>query len=390
MLKQLLIPFIVFMSFATSSQTLKLSAYSEVSIITSGPGTHLYEKFGHTAIRVKDPVLNFDLIYNYGIFDLGDANFYVNFTKGFMTYKLARYDFYHVLKNANHEKRWVKQQTLNLTSEEKTLFFEFLQQNATPENASYFYDPFFNNCATKPRDIIKLILKDKLILAKPNTHSKHSLRSLMNEEINTNTWGSLGINVALGNRLDKMVTAEESMYLPDYVYSILEHSKIKRDNQLVPLVKQTKVLLDFKEKEAKSDVINPVLIFALLLFIGIYITYRDFKAKRRTKWFDAFLFFTTGVIGILIIFLWCFTTHSTAPNNFNFLWAFAPNFIVGFYVLKTRVQKWVMYYIRLLLVFLSIIPLVWLSKIQVFNSALLFIFALLALRYWYLQKALNG
>ena len=51
------------------SQELKLSNHSEISIITVGPGELLYEAFGHSAIRVKDSVLGFDYIFNYGLFD---------------------------------------------------------------------------------------------------------------------------------------------------------------------------------------------------------------------------------------------------------------------------------------------------------------------------------
>ena len=43
--------------------------------------------------------------------------------------------------------------------------------------------------------------------------------------------------------------------------------------------------------------------------------------KKRRKKNEAFLIlFTTGVLGVLIVFLWFFTNHSTAPNNFNILW----------------------------------------------------------------------
>ena len=64
------------------SQSSKLSVYSEISIITVGPGNVLFEAFGHSAIRVKDPVLRMDAVYNYGLFDFNQPNFYLNFIKG--------------------------------------------------------------------------------------------------------------------------------------------------------------------------------------------------------------------------------------------------------------------------------------------------------------------
>ena len=62
-------------SITHNNAQVNLSVYSEISIVTAGPGEELYEKFGHAAIRIKDPVLNLDLIYNYGVFDFNQPNF---------------------------------------------------------------------------------------------------------------------------------------------------------------------------------------------------------------------------------------------------------------------------------------------------------------------------
>ncbi|WGH75846.1 DUF4105 domain-containing protein [Tenacibaculum tangerinum] len=375
--------------FSQTVNTVGLSKFSQISVITSGPGEALYEKFGHTAIRVKDPVLQLDLLYNYGIFDFNDPNFYMNFTKGYMQYKLARYPFYLSLKDAQQEQRWVKEQILNLTQEQRNTFFQFLENNALPENASYFYDPYFDNCATRPRDIIQKITGDHLVFKSDFVKEDVSLRQLMNREIHPNTWGSLGINIALGNRLDKIATPIEYLYLPDYVFKALEASKILKEEKEENLVQKTTTLVDFEEKESKSDTFSPFLIVLLIALVGVFITYTDFKKSKRTKWLDFVLFFTTGILGLLIVFLWFFTNHSTAPNNFNFLWAFAPNLLVAFLLLKSKPPKWVSMYGKVLLVFMLLIPIVWLTKTQLFTYPLIPLFVLLGVRYGYLQKALK-
>lgn len=372
-----------------NTNTLTLSKFSQISVITSGPGEALYEKFGHTAVRVKDPVLQIDLIYNYGIFDFEDPNFYINFTKGFMKYKLARYPFYLSLKSAQQDGRWVKEQVLNLTQLQKNEFFKFLENNALPENASYFYDPFFDNCATRPRDIIQKVVDDSLLFKDDFVSEDLSLRQLMNKEINPNTWGSLGINIALGSKLDKKATPLEYLYLPDYVFEALKVSMIIKENKEEDLVQKTNILLDFEEKKSKSDVFSPFLAITLFFLLGLFITYKDIKNSKRTKWLDFTLFFTTGILGLLIVFLWFFTNHSTAPNNFNFLWAFAPNIIVAFFLLKKEPPMWVGKYCLVLLVFLLLIPIVWLTKIQLYTYPMIPLFILSGIRYWYLQKTLK-
>ena len=152
---------------------IKLSEYAEVSIVTAGPGNEFYEAFGHSAIRIKDPVLRLDLIYNYGMFDFNAPNFELNFTKGNLIYSMGRYNFRDFLAGYKRDKRWVKQQVLNLTQEERQSFFIYLENNALPENKNYNYDPYFDNCATKLRDITTAILGDKVVLSNKNINERH-------------------------------------------------------------------------------------------------------------------------------------------------------------------------------------------------------------------------
>ncbi|MBA6155144.1 DUF4105 domain-containing protein [Tenacibaculum sp. S7007] len=377
------------LSFSQTSSTLSLSKFSQISIITSGPGEALYEKFGHTAIRVKDPMLQLDLIYNYGIINFENPNFYIDFTKGFMKYKLARYPFYLALKSSQKDKRWVKEQVLNLTEKQKNKVFQFLEINAAPKNASYFYDPFFDNCATKPRDIIQKVLGKNLVFKDSFVKNDLSIRQLMNREIHPNTWGSLGINIALGSKLDKIASPTEYLYLPDYVFEALQESKVKKNNKEENLISKTNTLLDFKEKESNPDLISPFWVILLLSIIGIFITYKDYTKNKRSKWLDFLILFITGIFGVLILFLWFFTNHSTAPNNFNFLWAFAPNLVISFVLLKSNLPKWVNLYFKMTLILLSLIPLIWVVKIQLFSYTLIPFFIFLGIRYWFLQKTLN-
>ena len=367
----------------------QLSVYSEISIVTAGPGSVLYEAFGHSAIRIKDPVLQLDLIYNYGIFDFNTPDFYTNFTKGNLLYKLARYDFKYFLASYKKDKRWVKQQVLNLNQQQKQAFLIYLENNAKPENATYFYDPYFNNCATILRDITSTILKDKVIFSDNNIDKNLSFRQLMDKEIPWNTWGSFGINFILGSKLDTKPDFKQYMYLPDYVYSIFKNSTLFVKNQPESLVKREDILLDYKELEQKVSIFSPFLIFSIISFIGIFFTYTDYRKKKRTKWLDFTLLFATGILGIVVVFLWFFSDHSTTPNNFNFLWAFAPNVFIAFLVLKQHPKKWLHAYFKFLIFMLGLIPVFWVLEIQLFPISTIPLLILLFIRYLYVSKKLN-
>ncbi|WP_298880737.1 DUF4105 domain-containing protein [uncultured Polaribacter sp.] len=385
MIKKCIFIFLFLSIYSPLKAQVQLSVYSEISIITAGPGEELYEAFGHSAIRVKDPVLNLDLIYNYGMFDFNQPNFLLNFAKGNMIYSLARYDFKYFLASYKRDKRWLKEQILNLTQQEKQDYFIFLETNATPKNRNYLYDPYFDNCATKLRDITKNILGSKVHFNDNNKQKELTFRQLTNKEIHWNSWGTFGLNLIAGMSLDKKATFNEYMYLPDYVYTSFKNATLLDKNKLI---KKENTLLRFSEKEPKPSTISPFLVFTIIAFLGIFITYRDNKKGKRTKILDFILFFITGLIGAVIIFLWFFSSHSTAPNNLNFLWAFVPNLIIAFLLLKNNLSKWIRSYLLVLLIFMALIPLIWIAKIQVFPLAVIPLLILLFTRYLYLNKSL--
>lgn len=387
-MKHLLFTICFLLQFLSFSQTLKLSVYSEISILTAGPGDELYEAFGHSALRIKDPMLKIDHVFNYGVFDFNQPNYYSNFTKGKLSYFLHVSHFDSFITNYKNNKRWMKAQVLELSQTEKQIIFEFLINNAKPENSSYLYDPFFDNCSTKLRDIVLNTLQDDFILHTEFAKEKSSLRQLMNNEISTNSWGSFGINLALGSKLDKKTTPLEYLYLPDYVYTSFKNSKRKIGERMIPLVKQEINLLDFKEKEIKAAILNPLLIFSIIFFMSLIITYIDLKKGKQNKLFDFLLFLITGLIGILILFLWFFTDHSTTPNNFNILWAFAPNFIIAFVLLKNKKPSLVATYSKVCILLLAILVLIWIVKIQIFSYLIIPILGTLLARYLLLSKLL--
>ncbi len=316
-------------------------SFVEISLITAGPGQALYEKFGHSAIRVKDTQKKTDLIYNYGIFDFDAPNFYVNFILGRPKYKVASYPFHYFIKGYQQENRWVKEQILQLNSLQKDLIIAYLNTNILPENATYIYDPFFDNCSTKERDILQKVLNSQVNFPNSNSIGEKSIRSLMLEELHWNTWGAFGINVALGSPLDAERKISSYSYLPDYLFSSFSNASIKVDKTTnAPLVKEVKTLLDFKEKEFVTRIMNPMLILSILLIIVLFVIFKHYKNIKKLRYFDIVFFSILGILGILLLFLWFFTNHTMSQYNYNILWANPLYFLFIYFTLKNK-KKWI-------------------------------------------------
>lgn len=127
----------------------KLTNSAQVSLLTVGRSdAEIYQNFGHTAIRVKDSILGWDLVYNYGTFSYDD-DFVWKFVKGRLLYYESIDNYPDFEQNYRDENRSINEQKLNLTQEQKQTLFEKLTVNAREENKYYKYDFLFDNCSTR-------------------------------------------------------------------------------------------------------------------------------------------------------------------------------------------------------------------------------------------------
>jgi len=331
--------FLVFIFFGnlTQAQDFKLSEYASISVLTCEPGTDLYASFGHSAIRVQDPMMQLDIIYNYGIFDFYAPNFYTNFIKGDLTYTLGRQYFSDFLFEYEMENRGVKEQVLRLDKTNRNRLFNFLEKNYRPENRDYSYDFFFNNCATKIRDLIED--KDLISGVQINLGANElkTFRDLIAENLSLNSWALFGINLALGSKVDQTITPREYQFLPNYLSESLKMLTING----LPLVENDRMSYDSKptkkiqEKLYKTPAFMSFSVLILSLIIG---TMTYFKGAKLLG-FDLILFGLSALGSLLLLFLWFLTNHHPTVNNFNLLWVSPWAFLVIWVKIKTRFRK---------------------------------------------------
>ena len=385
-MKQIVCLLLLLLGFQAQAQFPTLSEDAEVSLITIGPGKYLYDCFGHSAFRIKDPALGLDRAYNYGSYDSFEEGFYVNFSMGTADYKLDARDFDRFLYVYEYQNRWVKEQVLDITSEEKQAIFNFLETNRQPENMYYRYDQFYDNCATKLRDVVKDVLGDKLVFHDDFLTEEATLRDLVDENAFNHPWWDLGIDIGLGNLVDKKASVEDRMYLPDYVHSAYEHATITRNGSERPAIKYARDLNTTDFYEQRKDTLDPWIVFTVLSILVIALTLRDYLKKQRSRAVDFSIFFVTGLVGTLVVFLWFGTHHTTTVNNMNILWAFMPNIVVAFFLLKRTPPVWTRVYSRFLVILLLAMAIVWITRFQVFNIGMLPLMVMFAFRYVFLWQ----
>ncbi|MBL7860136.1 MAG: DUF4105 domain-containing protein [Cyclobacteriaceae bacterium] len=310
-----------------------LSEEAEISVITCGPDPNeVYSAFGHSAFRVRDPAQGIDYAFNYGVFNFDQPNFYLNFARGRNYYMLAVYHYEDFEWPYIRDQRYVHEQVLQLTSSQKEKIFSFLMWNAQPENRTYRYDYYHNNCATKIRDVLVEQLGSDLSMDSSFLQAEHSFRQKTDEYLHTLPWGDLGIDICLGLPIDRTMYANEYMFLPDYIESFVGNMSVKTDSTFVPLVKELRIKNE-ASVTAWYSLVHPWVAFMLLLIIITGISIHDWRRKKPSRWFDGILFSIVGLIGLLLLALWLFTDHHDAARNFNLLWAFPLHLVaVGFLI----------------------------------------------------------
>ncbi|MGL1885381.1 MAG: DUF4105 domain-containing protein [Reichenbachiella sp.] len=340
-----------------------LSDEAEVIIMSFSPGQEeLYSAFGHSAIRVSDPSQKIDIVFNYGIFDFDQPNFYLNFAKGKLLYKLGtgpydRYKAYYSRIN-----RTITEQTLNIDSLAKQNVYDYMINNAKPENADYYYNYCYDNCATKIRDVINIALQGQVTFDYQYADDSLSYRGLMDKYMDQQPWGDFGIDFCLGMEIDRVADAPAYMYMPEYLELAIDKATIKTDSTDQPLVKKKQIVNTAVDKPSMASAIKPVHVFVALFFIIGILTSRSFKFQVDYKFIDILLFGITGFFGIGLLFLWLGTDH-LSQGNFNIIWANPLNVIILFFLFNKKNSVWVRYYfiansiiLGLLIVFNGLMP----------------------------------
>jgi hypothetical protein len=366
------------------SQAPQLTESSKVSLLTCATGDELYSAFGHTAFRVQDSALGIDVVYNYGTFDFNRPNFYLNFTKGKMIYSLSRRSFEAFLYEYELEKRWVKEQILDLSLDQRNQLLAFFEENYLPQNRDYLYDPLLNNCSSITGDILLEQFGDAIVFKDSHIEKQYTFRQLVRQFMDVNTWSMFGIDLAFGSPVDRKATVQEHMFLPYYTMEQLRYTTLNGK----PLVKRERTILDYSEHSQKSFFpLSPLFWFLMLLAFTAIITYFDCKHKARSRWLDFSLLFITGLAGTFLFLLWVAADHTSTPYNYNILWAFPINTIAAFaFVFQDRVPLWTPKYLWSALGLIAIMFLLWIIKVQIFSPVLIPLLLTLAIRYLYMIK----
>lgn len=296
-----------------------------ISLITCGTGDELYASFGHTAVRIVDSNNGTDIVYNYGTFNYFDENFELKFMRGKLLYYLSSETFGDFISLYAMEHRRVEEQTLRLSSEKAQMLQAMLNENLLPEHRAYKYDFYFDNCATRIRDLFPKLMGNSFSFGPTIRAEDHlTYRQITDVYLRNKHWERLGINLLLGSKVDKQMSNEDIMFLPDYLQSGVENATYNG------MKFSDKPLVILPETPMTTNKINVpfLLILAIALFTiaGLLIpSWKPFGSLMVHL-----LLTVTGLLGVVILLMWLGTDHQACKPNFNILWALPTNLLLVF------------------------------------------------------------
>lgn len=343
----------------------KLSDHATITLLTASPWNGaVYAFFGHTAIRVQDDSTGVDAVFNYGFFDSSQPGFIYNFVRGRTDYILGVTSFTDFLQEYRAKGSQVAEQRLNLSSVERQQLYRALYENALPENRKYRYNYFYDNCATRPRDMVEQYSSGEIIY--PAADEEQSYRDLLHESLINYPWYSFGIDLLIGSEADRTITVREKMFMPSYLMDAFEEAAIlKNDSLSLPLVDATKLLLEQKPHRnslREQAILSPFsTAFALFLFALLISLIQAIKLNESRLYllFDSLLFGITGIGGGVIFFLMYFSSHPATNPNWNLVWLHPVALVAVLFFWVKSGQRAVYFYHFINFVLLTLFLLGW-------------------------------
>jgi hypothetical protein len=289
---------------------------ADVYLVTCAPGTASYSIYGHTALRISMRGTKFDMVYNWGIFDFSTPNFVYRFAKGKLDYMLGAYSYDRFLEEYIAEGRSVWSQKLNLTTGEKEKLFDLINENLKPENVKYRYDFFFDNCATRVRDIVAAAAEDTVIF--PVKDQARTFRQLIDPYQKVLPWLDFGADMLLGLQADGKATVADEMFLPMFLRDNFAGSVIIHDGNREPLAGPVETVVDIPAETTGKKAWVPQAVFWLVFLFVVLVTF-VFKRPRLEKFIDFVLFFIFSLLALVLVFTNIFSDHDALHLNLLFL-----------------------------------------------------------------------
>lgn len=322
----------------------------DISLLTCSPGDEVWAQYGHTAVRVHNHTTGQDVAVNYGMFNMHQSFFVLKFVLGITDYEMGIMPMDYFLAEYTAEGRGVTEQVLNLPRKDKATILAALEQNAKPENVTYRYNYFYDNCTTRARDLIIQHLSG--VFTFPKTGAEKSYREMIHAYNRDYAWTQFGEDLLLGIKADTPHGQQAQQFLPDNLMNDFSGATYNG----VPFVKTTNILLPAPALNITPGFpLSPTACAIIMAIIGLLVNIYEIKKKKIIRLYDFCVSLSAGLVGI-IFFVMLFSEHPCVSLN-GLLLAFNPLPLFFLYPMVKKTHALSLHYMWLIWTLLVIISL---------------------------------
>jgi hypothetical protein len=293
----------------------------QISLITYGPGDIYWERFGHDAIELRDTVSGEEVDFNYGVFNFDEKNFFFNFARGQMHYLIDAEPTTDEQNFYAQAGRSVTRQRLALTPQQAAALRDFLLWNLRPENATYNYDYYIDNCTTRVRDALDRALGGVIKARLSKLPGGMTYRQQTVRLMSAQPWLMLILDLGLGPYADQPLNAWQESFLPEELQKNLRSVAVPDGHGGTQPLVQNETLLSPNRLDAPPatppDLRLSLGIAGLVFAALIAVTWR--YARLTYALLSTLFLLAAGLVGLVMLMLWTVTTHHSAWANANLL-----------------------------------------------------------------------
>ena len=342
----------------------------KVSLLTCFPGQEVFELYGHTAIRITDGE-SLDKTYNFGLFSFNKPHFVYRFVKGETDYAVGGYPTEYFTPEYAMRGSKVVEQTLNLTQQQAVWLYDELERLCLPENREYRYNYVLNNCATRPRDLIEKAVGGLSYPLPPFPDATY--RDIMTHYAENYPWYQFGIDLALGEGIDRRLTVREQMFAPVILMKEMAGATFKdASGKSRHIVAATSTLVEGSESPVLPPTplpLSPIFVCWAAFALIAVATYYKVVRHRQLRWVDTLWFTLTGLTGCLVFFLIFVSEHEATSPNWLGVWLNPLCLFPAVAIWIKSAKKWVYSYHFLNFALVLMLIAGWAALPQVANAA---------------------
>ena len=314
-----------------------------ISLLTCAAGQEIYSLFGHTAIRYENYTRDIDRVYNYGIFDFDTPNFVLRFALGETDYQLGVSSYQRFAAGYAYLGRDVWQQVLDLRQAEKKLLVKLLDENYRPENRVYRYNFFYDNCSTRPRDMVEKAIAGHVDYGQDmdDRATGITFRDILRKYSEGHPWSGFAMDFCMGPKADEQISRRTQMFVPFNLQADFSHAYIHDGaGNIRPLVVQENKIVETETRDNKdwTDMLTPMRSAWLLFIVVACATLLGIRLGKSFWGMDLLLFAAAGLAGCILAFLALFSTHPAVSPNY-LLFVFHPLHLLCLPIMLPWVRK---------------------------------------------------